>query len=493
MLIKEVIKMNKYIKMCGLGLILLFLQGTIDALSIAVTPANIDKKITEYDNIIPITVKNHSSEPLQYYIYASSLGQKLDGEAIADNGTITPFSLVNYIKFEPYKFILEPNASQIVKATIQIPTNAVGGLYGIIYVEAHALSEQLTGEAKGVISFVPRVGIITLLTLATPAAYSAKITQIDITQDRLSKEVFIMPTLHNNGNIHLRAEGYVSIKNLDGEKIANVFITPGVILPGYLRQLKAIWKPKNLLPGSYTAEINITFSSKALICSTSFEAINNNEIAIVSGKIVNFAEIRTVQHKPISFKLLFSNDGNINLFTSGEIGIKNLQDELIISVPIAPKEILPYSSEELIANLETGLPMGSYTAIVKINYSDKLSTAMTYINVIEKEIIEAGEVIEFSIEQLPEQGLILSKLLFKNTGNITLYVEGLIELKNSAGITIGQIVIDRVAIEPEKVSQIIKSWQGKLPVGVYKGIATLIFGEGKKIIKVKESSFLILK
>ncbi|MEW6607537.1 MAG: hypothetical protein AB1414_08800 [bacterium] len=482
-------KYFKYIGVYGIALILLFLgwESEISAFGISITPASINRSVSEDDHIIPLTIENPGSETVEYFVYASSLGQKLDGEAISLDDIDAPFSLVRWIKFNPAKFKLADGESKIVEADIQIPKDSGGGLYGIIYVEARLLIPS--GEH---VASIPRVGAITLLTLPGEAIKEAEITSVDIIQNKQGEEIHILSTFHNTGNIYLRPEGYVIIRNQAGEKIDKVFIKPVKILPTYSRQLIAKWKPENLLTGTYTAEVNMTFASKSLIAKKTFEVINTNEIAILKGEIASFEEIKAVQHKPLSFKLLFHNSGNVNLSIGGEIEVKDFENEIIERVPIKINEVIAHGSKEVTTVLSKGLPIGTYTATAKIKYSDeKIVTATTNINVIEKEIIQAGEIIELTVPKVNAGNvLILPKLLFRNTGNVPLQVEGMIELENSQGMTIGQIIIDMKPIEIDVTERLGTSWQGELPAGLYKAVATLIFGDGKMITKT--SPFLVI-
>ncbi|MEW6617808.1 MAG: hypothetical protein AB1422_00400 [bacterium] len=475
----------------GIALILLLLllgwQSEISAFGISLTPASIDRSVSEDDHIIPLTIENPGPETLEYFVYASSLGQKLDGEAISLDDIDAPFSLVRWIKFNPAKIKLAGGQSSIVEAEIQIPKDSGGGLYGIIYVEAR----PLTPSGEGHVASLPRVGAITLLTLPGESIKEAAITSVDIIQNKQGEEIYILSTFHNTGNIYLRPEGYVVIRNQAGEKIDKVFIKPAKILPSYSRQLIAKWKPENLQVGIYTAESNITFAGKSLIAKKTFEVINTNEIAILKGEIASFEQIKVVQHKPLCFKLLFHNSGNVNLSIGGEIEVKDFENEIIERVPIKINEVIAHGSKEVTTVLSKGLPIGTYTATVKIKYSDeKIVTATTNINVIEKEIIQAGEIIELTIPKVNAGNvLILPKLLFRNTGNVPLQVEGMIELENSQGMTVGQITIDRKTIEIDMTQRLGASWQGELPAGLYKAVATLIFGDGKMITKT--SPFLV--
>jgi len=509
----------KYLLLYGIGLILLVLpvKNKVDAFGISVTPASINRSISQEDHIIPLTIKNPGPETLEYFVYVVSMGQNLTGESICVDSVTpsdAPFSLIGHIKFTPNKFILGDGDSQIVEADIQIPTNASGGLYGIIYVEAKPVNDktQFSGESRGYVTTIPRVGVITLLTfpgesikkvlaeelikeaLEPPIIEPIKegeISAVDLVQSKQGAEIYILSTFYNTGNIHLRPEGYVIIRNQAEEEIAKVFIKPVIILPFFHRQLNAIWKPVELQVGRYIAESHITFAGKTLVAKKAFEVISPNEIAMIEGEVASFHIPKTIQYKPISFNILFYNKGNVNLSLEGEVEVKDYKNDLLERVAIKPAKVIPRGSKEVKAILDKGLPMGTYTAIVNVKYLDKVATTMTIFNVLEKEIIQAGEIVEFIIPEANAGNIvIIPKLLFKNTGNINIHVEGMIELKNSQGMSVGYIPVDRIEITPEVVMRLGGTWQGELSPGLYKAKATLIFGDGKMI--TKETLFLVV-
>lgn len=478
----------KYL-LCGIILILSWMGQNQAGAGISVAPASIKMAISEDNHIIPITIKNPGHEALEYRIYANSLGQGLDGDAISLNNADMPYSLVRLIKFNPNRFTLEANGSQTVEAAVQIPDVSGGGLYGMIYIEAKPVSSD--GPSTGDIAYVSRVGVVTLLTLPGEAVRDAFIAAVELVQCRPGEELQILSTFHNTGNIHLRPEGVVIIRNQAGERVAKVLVKPCIILPNYSRPLIARWKPENLQIGTYTAETLLTFDGKPLVFRQEFTVINLGEIALIRGEIASFSYPTTIQHTPICFDLLFCNKGNVNLPLRGEIEIK-CDNNIIERAFITPDEVIAHSSRGLKATIDRGLPMGTYMATAMVKYADKIATTTINLTVLEKEIIYAGEIVEWTIPKLAAGKVSIPlNLLFKNTGNVTLKVEGMIELENGQGITVGQVIIESRTMEPDKTERLRTIWQGELPPGLYHGVASLILGDGGMV--TKKVSFLVVR
>jgi len=85
----------------------------------------------------------------------------------------------------------------------------------------------------------------------------------------------------------------------------------------------------------------------------------------------------------------------------------------------------------------------------------------------------------------------MPKMLFKNSGNVKITPQGIIELKTAQGKSVGQIPVEALEIAPGKTETLTKSWKGNLPTGLYKAVVTLIYGEGKSAMA--ETMFLVTK
>ena len=502
-------KRLKYVVVVG---VILFLasfwggNGVVEAGSIAITPARVEKTISQDDHSFSITVSNPSTQAEDLIAYVLGMTQSPTGGAIFEEpGEEGPWSVSKLIRIEPTEFRLAPGESQEIKAEVEIQKDRSGGAYGVIVVSS---KPQKAGPGSGDLPGIEmgyQVGALVLLTFPgeTPQGIirSGKIQEINIIQDRPGEEVRILTYFHNTGNIHLRPGGDVVIKNNRGREIAEVPIDPGTTLPDCSRSLQAVWKPKDLPVGEYTAESRVEFSGGQLIVGqTRFTVISPSVIAQSKGEIVDFPEPKAVQKKPIQFRLLFCNKGNIEIHPQGKVEIREgcgqhicpHHHRLVAELSLGTQTISPGSSQHLTVLYQEGLAAGQYIAEAVVDYAEgKKTSALIRFLVLEKEIILQGVITEFTVGKTRRGEKIPILLSFKNTGNITSYVEGIIELKNSQGKTVGQMPIERRIIPHSETQRLETHWQGELPSGLYKATVTLILG-GEKAIS-SETSFLVME
>lgn len=460
----------------------------ITAASITVSPSKIEITVTEKNRSVPITIKNGGVKSLYIRVRVGAATQGLDGGVVYLSSMDGLWCGAKLIKLDPTEFILEAGESKKVTADFKIPEDRTGGAYAAIFFNARSVAEN---EAN-IISSALEIAVITMMTFPGPVIKRGEVTGVELGQAKSGEKIEILTTFHNSGNIHFRASGKVTIENQDGEEIAQVPIELANTLPGCSRYLKSTWKPKNLLVGTYTAKSDVKLENGELLtANTVFSVIRPYEIAQFKGEVADFPAPRGVLNKPITFELLFHNAGNVELFPEGIIEIRDSQGKIITEAKIGKTDIPPGSSNRLNAVLESGLPVGDYTAIAKIhNEGTKLAVAQTKFNVIEKELIVDGKITEFSVKWDNPDQLVIPELLFENTGNTSSETEGIIEIKNSQGKVVGQIAIQRTSIAPDETKRLGTNWQGNLLPGLYTASVTLIFG-GDRLSSA--ASFLVMK
>ena len=462
--------------------------GQITAASISVSPSKIEITVTEKNNSVPITIKNGGDESSYIRVRVGAATQGLDGGVVYLSSTEGPWCGAKLINLDPTEFVLDAGESKKVTADFKIPEGRSGGAYAAIFFNARPVAKK---EAN--ISSALEIAVITMMTFPGPVIKRGEVTGVELGQAKPGEKIKILTLFHNSGNIHFRASGTVTIENQDGEEIARVPIESANTLPGCSRYLKSTWKPENLLVGTYTAKSDVKLENGELLTAdTIFSAIRPNEIAQLKGEVADFPAPKGVLNKPITFELLFHNAGNVELFPEGVIEIKDSQGKIITEAKIEKTDIPPGSSNRLNAVLESGLPVGDYTAIARIhNEGRKLAIAETQFKVIEKELIVDGKITEFSLKWENSDQLVIPKLLFKNTGNTSSETEGIIKIKNSQGKVVGQIAIQRTSTAPGETERLGSNWQGNLPPGLYTASVTLILGND--MLSKAQTSFLVAK
>jgi len=476
---------------------IIYFWGGLAQAGIKVSPAMIIRDVTTEDYSFSTTITNNSDYSIKVSVYFTGMSHNVIGGVNSEEGKENLQQVSKIFKVEPKEFILAPEEEQEVKVIVNISQGQKIEPSGAAYAELMFESRSAENQG-GSIASIARIGVPILISLPGPKEKSGKIIGFNITQDKTNKEIKFYLRFKNTGNVHFSPQrGKIVIKNERGLIKDEIPVKPHMCIPGCERYTDASWVPEVLPIGKYFAKGIIEIEEDKVTESgeITFSIVEPYKLAQPKGEISNFPEIKIVQKKPINFSFLFANSGNIQLNPKINLEIRDPENKLIAPVSIISKEVNVGSSEEFQGIWEKGLPTGNYQAIVSAEYSKpefggiKKAVATAKIMVIEKELVLRGEISSFTIDSIKSGEAVVPKLFFKNTGNTEFSVEGLIELKNSAGKAVGQIPINKIKLAEREEKRLGGSWNGTLPTGLYKAVVTLIYGGDK--IATGEVSFLV--
>jgi len=458
-----------------------------------VTPILVRENIAAEGYTFSLKVNNGSNSPRKIVIIPAGL--KIGpGGGIGVKETKKDLEIAaNIFTPEPGEFILSAGEQKTVNIKVTPPPNAQGGIYGTILVT------EMPPETEGAnVVNVGRIAVGVLLTLPGSSTKSGEITSIDMSQKKSGEPIEIKAMFKDTGNIHFEVTGRAIIEDQSGKQLAQLSLGKHLVIPpGDDRLFSGRWQPEGLAVGDYAVKVEMQIEDGPLIKSEKvFHVVSTDKILQLDGEISDFSVPKVAKNRPINFGVVFYNKSNVELLPEGEINIKNSNGDTITTIPIEAKEkIIPKSSGELRAVLEKGLPQGEYRAEVMVNYGlleySEMRTAKAQVEftVLEKIPVIAGEISKFTVDSIKSGEAVVPQLFFKNTGNTEFTVEGLIELKNSAGKTVGQIPVNKIELAGKEEKRLGGNWSGTLPVGLYKAVVTLIYG-GDKMVS-GEASFLV--
>jgi len=193
----------------------------------------------------------------------SSVGIQIEIEDIAPRGEIghvvvepaetETYSLASWVKVEPEEFTLKPRAQRFVTFTISVPENAEpGGHYGTIL----ASTRSVAGPGMTGTTIAQRIGALVLLSVAGETKEELLVK--DFSAPRYSEYGPIPFTIRfeNQGTIHVKPRGFVTITDWFGNKVADVEFPQRNVLPNAVRRIETSWNKKWLWGGKYTATLN---------------------------------------------------------------------------------------------------------------------------------------------------------------------------------------------------------------------------------------------
>lgn len=233
--------------------------------------------------------------------YAADPGQTITGKIKVTNLTDAPISLrtgkqnfvakgeegeIELVDEASPKYSLAPwftvnqaivdvpaKATKEVSYTIAIPANAEpGGRYGTITFST--IPPKLPSGESGAVVQQTLAGIVFVRINGAATEDLEVLSFLSAPDFAEYGPVQLRTRIKNNGTVHEKPTGTITIKNMLGMQVANIPLDEHFVIPDAVRLLKNDWptgKNKPFLIGRYTAHLDATYGSgKKLSADTSF-------------------------------------------------------------------------------------------------------------------------------------------------------------------------------------------------------------------------------
>lgn len=207
-----------------------------------------------------VKVYNPSDAPVGIKITTEDIAPASEaGDIMPEPAGTETYSLANWLKFDPERLTINPREERWVKFTITIPSDAEpGGHYASVIAETEVVSgPQATGA-----SLVVRVGSLILLTV--PGKMKESLNVKSFSTIRKYSEygpVSFAIRFENQGSVHVKPRGQITITDWLGKKVADVPIPEKNVLPTAIRRIDAVWNQKWLWAGKYTATLTGSYGA----------------------------------------------------------------------------------------------------------------------------------------------------------------------------------------------------------------------------------------
>jgi hypothetical protein len=228
---------------------------------LSISPGSMDMLVSEGQSALPsITVSNDSDKPMDFEVKLAGYGQGTSGNTEVLEPDTNPLSAVSYVSFTPAEFSLEPGEAQEIALTVSIPQGIDGGRYAVVLVIA-------TPRGGEPITTISRMGILVKLTVAgSHLIRRGSIELIGAEPTESGNPIPIEVTYANEGNVHCRVQGSVTIFDAQGDVLDVARTSWAVVIPGYSRELVAEWIPgRDLDPGTYSAQASVYLEDGTLL------------------------------------------------------------------------------------------------------------------------------------------------------------------------------------------------------------------------------------
>jgi hypothetical protein len=302
-----------YIRLSLVGILLSILLGPLStpivanaqqATQLSISPVTFELTANPGDTLTnQIKVQNLTDANLQLEVRVENISGTGEQGQVEITQEETEFSLSRWVVPTPKRFTVGPKANQIVTFQINVPQNAEpGGHYGTVLVGTIA-SDQRDSTGS---SIVQRLGSLLLVKVSGQSKEDAVIqkfvpktfvgkwneviasdgkTKILVAADEKLNEETVKKyfstgpvafdlEVKNNGNVHVKPVGFVTIYNLFNRKVAEIPIDPRNVFPGGERRITVIWPQKQLWGIYYKARLGALYGSpqQTLTAETSFWA-----------------------------------------------------------------------------------------------------------------------------------------------------------------------------------------------------------------------------
>lgn len=355
--------MKKLLFLCIIiTLCVLFLQTASHAFSINISPPSLKLSVQPGQSASgTITVLNRGEETVGILVYTEDWLYAPDGSKSFHAAGTTPLSCAKWLRIFPKKFQLEGGEKMGVQYTVNMPEDAKGGYYAVVFFESVPSAEEERDEGM-MVRFAGRLGTIIYLETEGKSTRSATVESFSVTVPQSDKPLEMSLSYKNTGDVYIGAEGTLNIIDDEGNIFGKETFGPVNTLPGDTRGTKAEWLGE-LEEGTYYTVVTLDIGGDEPI-------VREAEFTVSSGGTIESLSVDSSKELP-SFSVLVKNTGQLNIDVGGRIDVLKKDGELVKSLNLKKSLIAPGKERQLEAALDEKLPQGAYTAKAVISIGAK--------------------------------------------------------------------------------------------------------------------------
>jgi hypothetical protein len=283
--------LNKIVLVCSLILMLGIFSSHSNkihaqsSVGLSVSPPTFELTANPGDFLFnTIRVDNLSDVPISVIVDKrnfTAMGE--EGAVSLMEGENQTYTLASWISVTPTQATIPAKRSVTFNYDINVPLNAEpGGHFGsIVFVSGG----QTPGETGAAVS--QELGALLLLKVAGNIREEGQVASFEADKGFWEfGPVTFSTRVKNEGNVHFRTLGYITIRNMFGTEIERIEIEPRNVLPEATRRLSSEWDVRYGF-GKYTATAHLTYGNKGeLLTSQSTFIVFPYKMGIAAGFIV---------------------------------------------------------------------------------------------------------------------------------------------------------------------------------------------------------------
>jgi hypothetical protein len=404
--------------------------------------------------------------------YPAAITESREGRyQVLDEGE-SEYSCADWMRLSDSSFTIEPGMSKQVEVEIAVPRGIFGGRYGAVVFEV-VPEKAPSGEKLGSIMYHFRMPAFVEVTIKRFGGQVKKASITDlkvapVTDKGLLKEVgadalTFSASVENQGNVHLRGKGTLTIKTKEGKTKRRVPLGGGrgIVIPASTVDFRSILRKPP--PGEYVARAVVNFGGLSpATAEMPFSVTRTRSSAVGSFKassyialdvkperlemkvpprgfrVITFSfrnnESDTVSVRAYLKELGYDPDGDIVTLDSSDTG-RSCREW----ISLEPQQfvIAPEKSARVKFSLQAP-PEGEggyyvcvvFDAVLKGAKEDAISTPfqIPVLLSVPPNLDEQGEILDVKVDAIAGKPATVTAL-FRNTGNVHLKPKGRVALK----------------------------------------------------------------
>ncbi len=215
-----------------------------------------------------IKVTNAGTVDKQMFVYLRDFkAEDETGEpTLIAPGTEEGAYLASWINITSEAIDFKAGEEKTIPFSISLPATAgPGGYYGAIYLGTEPPRINVNSADKGAgMAIAQQAGSLILLQIKGAADERAEIREFNTDKDLYGTpfDIDFMVRIENLGNVHVKPNALISIKNMLGREVASIRVNEkgGNVLPKSIRRFDVPWKGKMGF-GRYLATLGVTYGT----------------------------------------------------------------------------------------------------------------------------------------------------------------------------------------------------------------------------------------
>jgi hypothetical protein len=267
------IQRKPLILLATISLLSCFSIASAQKISVAITPASIDAKVSRGASYTQIfTLVNDTGTRLRFKCSVADMWYDESNNRLTGRPGTLQRSASLWVQFSPEEIIVEPHTSGTVTALVTVPNTAAGSYYSVPVFEGMPADPVLADATLAKVStatatFGIRFNGLMMFTTLDASEFNVEIMGGQITPPSASTELAMQLDVRNRSNAHVNVRGAFAILNSSGALAGRGSISERGYLPGQRKMLETQWAGE-LLPGTYTAVITLSYDRMGMDAAT---------------------------------------------------------------------------------------------------------------------------------------------------------------------------------------------------------------------------------